>query len=178
MYVIGILFGVINGGSRFLWGWLMDRFGFKVLMFFITGIEILISSTFYFSAANPVLYIASVLLVSACIGGHFAILSPVFNKIFGLERGPEMYGVTGLFIGFASICGPLLTNFILNKTEDFLVVFLIGCGLCIVKFVVLIFFDENDKYVYEENVDSLLTNNESNPIQKEGADKNEEREEE
>ena len=39
MYVIGVLFGVINGGSRFLWGWLMDKFGFKILMFIITGIE-------------------------------------------------------------------------------------------------------------------------------------------
>ena len=77
MYVIGVLFGVINGGSRFVWGWLMDRYGFKKF-------EILISATFYFTAVNASLYIISVLLVSACIGGHFAILCPVFNKIFGL----------------------------------------------------------------------------------------------
>ena len=36
MYIIGVMFGVINGGSRFLWGWLMDKFGFKILMFIIT----------------------------------------------------------------------------------------------------------------------------------------------
>lgn len=174
MYVIGVMFGVINGGSRFLWGWLMDKFGFKILMFIITGIEILISATFYFTAANSILYITSVLLVSACIGGHFAILSPVFNKIFGLERGPEMYGVTGLFIGFASICGPIFTNFILNETKDFLVVFLVGCGLCILKFIVLIFFREDDKYIYQDNVDNLLNDNEDNRIEKEGAGEREE----
>ena len=171
MYVIGIMFGVINGGSRFLWGWLMDIFGFKILMFFITGIEIIIASTFYFCSKYAPLYIISVLLVSACIGGHFAILSPVFNKIFGLERGPEMYGVTGNFIGIASICGPIFTNFILNDTPDFLVVFLVGGGLCIIKLIILIFFDENDAYKYE-NVDSLLgeDKNQDNRIEKDNED--------
>ena len=85
MYVIGVMFGVINGSSRFLWGWLMDKFGFKVLMFGITGLEIFIAATFYYFAKFAGLYIISVLIVSACIGGHFAILSPVFNQIFGLE---------------------------------------------------------------------------------------------
>ena len=165
MYVIGVLFGIINGGSRFLWGWLMDKFGFKILMFIITGIEIIIATTFYYCATIAPLYIFSVLLVSACIGGHFAILSPVFNKIFGLERGPEMYGITGLFIGFASICGPIFTNFILHDTPDFLVVFLFGAGLCFIKLVVLIFFSEEDKYVYKSGVDSLL-NNDDNRIEK------------
>lgn len=173
MYVIGVMFGVINGGSRFLWGWLMDIFGFKILMFFITGIEIIIASTFYFCAKYAPLYIISVLLVSACIGGHFAILSPVFNKIFGLERGPEMYGVTGNFIGIASICGPIFTNFILNETPDFLVVFLVGGGLCILKLIILIFFDENDAYNYE-NVDSLLgeDKNQDNRIEKDNENEN------
>ena len=173
MYVIGIMFGVINGGSRFLWGWLMDIFGFKILMLFITILEIIIASTFYFCSKYAPLYIISVLLVSACIGGHFAILSPVFNKIFGLERGPEMYGVTGNFIGIASICGPIFTNFILNETPDFLVVFLVGGGLCVLKLIILIFFDENDAYNYE-NVDTLLgeDKNLDNRIERDNEDEN------
>ncbi len=167
MYYIGVLFGVINGSSRFLWGWLMDKFGFKVLMFVITGIEIAIGTSLYFSINVAALYISSVLLISACIGGHFAILSPVFNKIFGLERGPEMYGITGNFIGVASICGPILTNFILHEKSDFLIVFLVGAGLCVIKLVVLIFFDENDKYIYE-SIEGLLNENEGDkPIENE-----------
>ena len=39
LYVIGILFGLINGGTRFIWGFLMDKFGFKPLMFTIAFIE-------------------------------------------------------------------------------------------------------------------------------------------
>ena len=126
----------------------MDLFGFKVLMFIITSIEIIIASTLYFSVFSPILYIISILLISACIGGHFSILSPVFNKIFGLEKGPEMYGLTGNFIGIASISGPIMTNFLLKEKEDFLVVFLVGGALCVVKLVVLIFFKEEDKFEY------------------------------
>ncbi len=164
MYIIGVLFGVINGSSRFLWGWLMDKFGFKILMFVITLIEITIASTLYISISITPLFIGSVLLISACIGGHFAILSPVFNKIFGLERGPEMYGITGNFIGVASICGPILTNFILHKKEDFLVVFLVGGGLCVIKLIVLIFFNENDKYDYG-TIDALLDDKDNREIE-------------
>ena len=126
----------------------MDKFGFKVLMFIITFIEILIACTLYFSVNSPIIYIISILLISACIGGHFSILSPVFNKIFGLEKGPEMYGLTGNFIGIASISGPIMTNFLLKEKGDFLVVFLVGGALCVVKLVVLIFFKEDDQFKY------------------------------
>jgi len=146
LFYLGILFGIVNGSSRFLWGFLMDKFGFRILMFVITGIEILISTTLYFSVNNVFLYIISVLFISACIGGHFSILSPEFNKIFGFEKGPEMYGLTGIFIGIASICGPLLANFLLETKEDFFKVFLIGGILCLDKFIVLFCFDENEPF--------------------------------
>jgi MFS-type transporter involved in bile tolerance (Atg22 family) len=133
----------------------MDKFGFKTLMFIITSIEILIASTLYFSVFNPILYIISILLISACIGGHFSILSPVFNKIFGLEKGPEMYGLTGNFIGVASISGPIMTNFLLKEKTDFLIVFLVGGALCVVKLVVLIFFKEDDQFKYSL-IDDLM----------------------
>ena len=141
----------------------MDKFGFKKLMFFITSIEIIIAGTLYFSVNIVVIYIISVLLISACIGGHFAILSPTFNKIFGLEKGPEMYGLTGNFIGIASVSGPLMSNFVLKEKKDFLVVFLVGGGLCFVKFIVLIIFKENDKFKYKgRTVDNSENNEDKN----------------
>ena len=137
----------------------MDKFGFKILMFIITTIEIIIAATLYFSVQNEIIYIISVLLISACLGGHFAILSPVFNKVFGLEKGPEMYGLTGNFIGIASVSGPLMSNIVLNEKPDFLIVFLVGGTLCVVKFVVLIFFNENIKFKYKGNTEDLIDDN-------------------
>ena len=49
LFILGTLFGIINGSSRFFWGYLMDKFGFKILMFIITGIEITIAASLYFS---------------------------------------------------------------------------------------------------------------------------------
>lgn len=155
VYVLGICFGLVNGFSRFLWGWLMDKFGFKVLMFFITVIEMTIAASLFFSVHSPIIYVLSVLLISACIGCHFSILSPCFNKIFGLEVGPEMYGLTGNFIGIASICGPIMTKFIIKDTHDFLYAFIVGGTFCLIKIFVLLIFDENDKYDYKEK--SILT---------------------
>lgn len=133
----------------------MDKFGFKILMFVITVIEMIIAATLYFSVHTPVIYVISILLIAACIGCHFSILSPCFNKIFGLEVGPEMYGLTGNFIGIASICGPLMTKFIIKEKSDYLYAFLVGGTFCMIKIFVLFFFDENDKYDYKQK--SYLT---------------------
>ena len=101
-----------------MWGFLRDKLGFKILMIIITLIEIIISITIQFSVHNSFLYAISILAIAACIGGHFAILAPTFNKVFGLGLGPELYGITGIFIGIASISGPLLTNFILKDEKE------------------------------------------------------------
>ena len=145
----------------------MDIFGFKILMFLITVIEIVMAATLYFSVHSPVIYVISVLLIAACIGCHFSILSPCFNKIFGLEVGPEMYGLTGNFIGIASICGPIMTKFIIQAKEDYLYAFLAGGSLCLVKIFVLLVFDENDKYVFKQK--NILTDSNVKQINEEAA---------
>ena len=145
-----------------MWGYLMDKFGFQILMTAITLIEIIISTSLYFAVNYSIIYVISVLIISACLGGHFAILSPQFNKSFGFDVGPELYGITGNFIGLASLCGPLMTNFILKTKKDFLVVFIIGGGFCMIKLLITLIFDENDKFVYKERINDLLNEHKSN----------------
>ena len=84
-----------------------------------------------------------------------------------------MYGLTGNFIGIASVSGPLMSNFVLKEKQDFLIVFLVGGGLCVVKFVVLIFFNENIKFKYKGNTEDLIDddkneNDKNEPILTEG----------
>lgn len=147
LFILGILYGLVNGSSRFLWGWLMDKYGFKKLMFVISTIEIIVGSSLYFMVKYDYVYVILVLFVAACIGGSFSILAPVFNKIFGLGIGPEVYGLTGISIGIANFSGPLLTKYMLEENKDFLIAFLVGSTLCVIKVCVLLLFDENDKYV-------------------------------
>ena len=70
----------------------MDKFGFKPLMSVIAGIEVTLAGSLYFIVKYDFLYIFCILLVAACIGGHFSILAPLFNKVYGVAIGPQTYG--------------------------------------------------------------------------------------
>mgnify|MGYP002625413044 CR=1 FL=1 len=143
IFTLGILFGIVNGSSRFLWGYLMDKLGFKTLMFIITFIEVTVGSSLYFIVNYEPLFVIEVLLIGACIGGNFVILAPTFKKIFGLQVGPELYGITSISIGIANISGPILTKLMLEEPEDYLIAFIIATSLSAIKLVVLCFFNEN-----------------------------------
>ena len=151
MFIIGILFGIVNGSSRLFWGYLMDKFGFKPLMLIISFLEISIAASFYFIVSINILYLISVLLVSLCIGGHFSLLAPLFNKVYGVSIGPQTYGMCGIFIGLANLTGPLLCAFFLKEKSDFLISFLISGSIVIIKIICLFLFDENEKYNFNEN---------------------------
>lgn len=147
IFTLGILFGIVNGSSRFLWGYLMDKFGFRTLMFVITTIEVTVGVSLYFVVKFAPLFVICVLLIGACIGGNFVILAPTFNKIFGLQIGPELYGITSISIGIANISGPILTTLILKENKDYLISFLIGGSLSFTKIILLLFFKE-EQYVF------------------------------
>lgn len=139
----------MNSLARFVWGWLMDKFGFRTLMFIISSIEVTISIILYFSVKYTLLYVILILITASNIGGHFSIISPTFTKIFGLQYGPEMYGITGNFIGFANLCGPVFAKLIIKDNKDYLVVFLIGGFLCLIKLILLIKFNENERFLFK-----------------------------
>ena len=128
----------------------MDKFGFKPLMFTIAFIEITIAGSFYFTVKINELYFICVLLIALCIGGHFSILAPLFNKVYGVDIGPQTYGICGLFIGISNLTGPLICAFFLEKETDFLYAFIGAGSLVIVKIICLILFDENEKYNFDE----------------------------
>ena len=155
MFILGILFGVVNGSSRFLWGHLLDKYGFKVLMYTLTFFEIISASTIYYTVQYDVLYIIIVLIVAACLGGNFCCISPLYTLIYGIEVGPQMYALAGIVMGIAQFCGPILVKFILTSKKDYLITFLIGGTFCVCKLAVLLFFDDTEKIEVdlEEKID-------------------------
>ena len=148
LYIIGILFGLVNGSTRFIWGYLMDKFNFKILMVIISIIEIIICGTIYILSEYPVIFVIENLFVAVCLSGTFTTITPLFNKIFN-ELGAEMYGLTGFFIGLASFLGPVLTKLYIKEDSDYLIIYIIGGVLCIIKFIALFFFDEHSEYIFK-----------------------------
>ena len=149
LFLLGIFFGIFNGFSRLLFGWLMDIFGFKVIMLLISIIELVIGCSIYFLVHYNIIYFIIILLVGVCLGGSFAMMNPLFKKIFGIDIGPEVFGISGIALGLANLSGPILTQFVIEKNKDYLVAFLTGGFLIIVKLFALLFFNENEEFVYK-----------------------------
>ena len=145
----------------------MDKFGFKPLMFTIAFIEISIVGSFYFTVNINEIFFISVLLISLCLGGHFSILAPLFNKVYGVDIGPQTYGICGFFIGIANLTGPILCAFFLKKKTDFLYAFIFSGSLVIIKIVCLFLFDENEKYNFDEILEVKKDNNDLGKIERE-----------
>ena len=166
LYLIGILFGIVNGSTRFIWGFLMDKFNFKILMVIISILEITICFSIYFFSDNPIIFVIENLLVATCLSGTFTTITPLFNKVFK-EVGAEMYGLTGFFIGLASFLGPVLTKILIKEDDDYIIVYSVGGGICIVKFIFLFFFDENSEYIFKykrflpEDIGGITSNRET-----------------
>ena len=125
----------------------MDKFNFKILMFIISIIEFIVCGTIYIFAENPYIFVLENLLVACCLSGTFTTITPLFNKIFK-DLGAEIYGLTGFFIGLASFMGPILTKLLIQTDSDYLIIYSIGGGFCLIKFIALIFFNENKEFVF------------------------------
>ena len=81
-------------------------------------------------------------IVLICIGGTFSILSPQYAQIFGIYNGIEIYGMTGIIIGFANFISPILGKYILKEKRDYVLIFIICGSFCIIKLGILMFFNE------------------------------------
>jgi hypothetical protein len=130
-------------------------------MVIISLIEFGVCGTIYFFADNPVIFVIETLLVACCLSGTFTMITPLFKDIFG-DLGTEMYGLTGFFIGLASFMEPILTKSLIKEDSDYLKIYLIGGAICVVKFIALLFFDENTKFRFkvqlkeEDNTDECV----------------------
>jgi MFS family permease len=137
--IIRIFSGVIVSISNILFGVLIDKYRFKLLMIIITIIEIFVAGSIDFFVINDVIYFIYIFLVLLCIGGTFSLLAPEFNKIFGLLVGPECYGITAVWIGFTNLIGPLLIKF---ATNYYRIILIIGGSFCVIKLIIVMCFDD------------------------------------
>lgn len=84
------------GISRVLWGWLVDKYGFRSCYTVIVSITIIliISSLLIGENHDSRYHTIFVVLAYILIGGHFAIFPAIFSKIFGNKLGSLLYSIS------------------------------------------------------------------------------------
>ena len=141
--------GLLNGIFRILWGFVYDWLGFKIPYTIVTSIQIGVSASFYSSANYISTYYITNIFENIVFSGHGTIAPPIVSKIFGMKNTVTLLGITGYYIGTAGFLGAVIAKFVIKKDNDFLIVYLIGCGFAIMGFIICIFTKE-DKFIYTQ----------------------------
>ena len=130
------LFAVMNGISRPIFGWLMDRKGFYYsvklsLLLIITASLISIIN----QGTHLVLFMASYGLFWFNLGAWLAIIPTAVSIKYGRERYAKQYGLFFTGYGIGAIIGTLLSGFIMdlfgNTTYIYLIILVLMIGLWI-----------------------------------------------
>lgn len=110
--------GVINGGSRVVFGWLVDKYNFRSLMLILMTMQLVNACVCFWCAYVPALFFTCVLVNYVGVGGIFAIFPVSVTNVFGLERCSQIY-VQILFGSFvSSLLNLVVTEWALPATNN------------------------------------------------------------
>ena len=157
-YLIGYLYDSFYVVTSFIFGLLMDKYGFKIINIIISSIEIGVCFTFNFFPYTGVIFVIEIILISCCSSGIFTTITPLFNKIFGKEIALEIYGITFIFLYAPYIPIDLWGSFMREEPKNYLILHLIGGGISLIKLISLIFFKENKLYKFNNNKEEDYNN--------------------
>lgn len=71
--------------SKFICGFLGQKFGFKKVYIGILLLEIFLAFSINSISSNPGMYSVYIILANFCEGGHFSIFPPLALKVYGFK---------------------------------------------------------------------------------------------
>ena len=162
LQIMSLLIAFLNGSTRFIWGYFVDKFKFKEILFFILIIQLIISLSIYFIAYYKflIIYIIENLIIAILNSGIFTLLAPTFSKFFGIKYGAEIFGITGIIVGISCFGGPIIAKFIIKENTDYLILYLTSSGIILITIVFLIFFKEEKFEFGNDNFEQLKNEDE------------------
>jgi len=83
--------GLVNGGSRLVFGKLADRFSFRSIMLVIMTLDLINCIGFYWAANIPAIYFICIMINYLIIAGFYTTFPVSVTKVFGLKRGPQVF---------------------------------------------------------------------------------------
>lgn len=79
----GVLGSLANGLSRFIWGTIFTKTGYRFVVCLNLTITIIVLATLKFSVLNKAGFIIEIFLANFCIGGYFVSLPSYGQIVFG-----------------------------------------------------------------------------------------------
>lgn len=150
LQIMSFVFAFLNGSFRFIWGFLFDKFNFKILMSINFCIQIIVSISISFIALNVYVYILENWLIAICLSGCFTLLPPIFNKTFGMKNGASIFGFSGVLCGLSSFLGPVISKLFLKEKIHYMILYISSSSLSIICLATVFFFKEEAFRIQEK----------------------------
>lgn len=132
--LVGSISSLCNGGARFMWGLITDRFPFKKIYMVILIIQMIEIATLRFISEYSIAYLLWVSVALLCEGGHFVIFPPLCLHVFGPKVGSRVYSLL-IFVTALSSVTQFGINLGLRPLIGYENEFLVYLGFTIVAFI-------------------------------------------
>lgn len=149
-------YSILNACARINWGFILDKFSLFYPYLILCSVQIACSACYYFSAQNGITFFIATLVAVLGYAGQATMFPPFVGKIFGMKNSVTMLGILGIFNGISSLLGPIIQTFIITDVNDYLIVFLIACGLTCVSLALLFLVNDREFAYKEEDIEATF----------------------
>lgn len=140
--ILGLLVSIFNGLGRVSFGQIFDRFGYNAavtidcLFLFLSGIVLTLGSL----SNNVILIFIGLLLVGMAYGGAPSLSSSFTHAIYGEKNFSANYSIINFALIPAAIIGPMISSFLLEKsngnyTPTFIMIIILAVFALVMKFL-------------------------------------------
>ena len=142
------IFKILNAVGLPIWGYLLDKTGFKKLYSVILSVQLIISSLCFFISSNAIGFILYNGISALLHSVNLSIQLTTYVLIFGNEKGVLLYSISWLLIYIFYILRPFISNIFVSKI--YYLMFYIGLTLfTMIALIILCLFVEK-KHVYKD----------------------------
>ena len=134
-------FKVLNAVGLPIWGFFLDKYGFKNLYTIVLSVQLIISSLCFFISSNAIGFILFNSISAMLHSVNLSIQLTTYVLIFGNEKGVLLYSISWLLIYFFYIARPFISNIFVSKIY-FLAFYITLSLFTMIALIILSFFEE------------------------------------
>ena len=138
----------LNAVGLPIWGFFLDKYGFKNLYSIVLSVQLIISSLCFFISSNTIGFILFNGISAMLHSVNLSIQLTTYVLIFGNEKGVLLYSIGWLLIYIFYIARPFISNIFVSKIY-FLAFYITLSLFTMIALIILSFFEEK-KHTYED----------------------------